>query len=144
VKTGKKILQNPWGEYSEIKNGLKTAQNLVSALEQQARRIQHILVDPPFPQAAGYLKSAVGHYSLNESCRLVADAIKWGVQKQIEELAVSLKGHEYPDDIDVDSLLARLHEASLQVEMLYGRIGRTESLAIAVERKLCDLAALEA
>jgi hypothetical protein len=42
------------------------------------------------------------------------------------------------------SLLARLHEASLQVGMLCGRIDRVEIPVFTVEKKLCDLAALEA
>jgi hypothetical protein len=124
--------ESPWSKFSQIEKNLKEAQWMVSYLEDNARKIQMFM--PLLLNKAALLEECAHHKSLERCCEFIKAAIEYCVKRSIAQLIFQLGSREYPN-IDVETLLSRLHEVFLQAEMLDGRIERVKSLTTKVREK---------
>lgn len=131
------IQKDPWEKYYEIEKGLGAAQVLVAGLENRTRSIQRFLVQPLDQESSAWLESILKHFLSEDYCLLIAGLIFYGVERRIEYLKISLAFRKYPD-IDIDTLLDRLRETSIQIEMLYGRIGIIAELIHGARAKIAS------
>ncbi|GEM_PF-3737828 len=130
--------ESPWSKVSQIEKNLKDAQLTVSYLEDNARKIQRFV--PLSLNKAALLEECAHHNSLERCCDFINTAIEYCVKRSIDQLIFQLGGREYPN-IDVETLLSRLHEFSLQAEMLNNRIERVKNLTVRVREKTQNYAA---
>lgn len=126
----------PFIELNEIKIKLSGAEKIIAGLEEKARLIQVFLISPLTYEADDNLKYALGHYWFTlDYCQMIRELIAFGVERPMSRLSGSLAERKYPKD-DPDALLGELHEASLQVEMIYSRIGIVERIVAMIEERI--------